>query len=42
MALLQIMKQWSNNKKPEMSLEKLQLIATAFAGPHFKARWLEF
>jgi hypothetical protein len=25
-----------------MSLEKLQLIATACATPHFKARWLQF
>jgi hypothetical protein len=25
-----------------MSLEKLQLIATACAAPHFKIRWLQF
>jgi hypothetical protein len=25
-----------------MTLEKLQLIATATAAPHFKVRWLEF
>jgi hypothetical protein len=25
-----------------MKLEKLQLIATAIAAPHFKVRWLEF
>jgi hypothetical protein len=25
-----------------MMLEKLQLIATASAAPHFKVRWLEF
>jgi hypothetical protein len=35
------MKHWSNNEKPEMSLEKLQLIATACAAPRFKVRWLE-
>jgi hypothetical protein len=35
------MKHWSNNEKPEMSLEKLQLIATACAAPQFKVRWLE-
>jgi hypothetical protein len=39
--LLQIKKHWSNNKKLEISLEKLQLIATACAAPQFKVRWLE-
>jgi hypothetical protein len=34
------MKHWSNNEKPKMSLEKLQLIATACATPQFKVRWL--
>jgi hypothetical protein len=38
---LQITKHWSNNEKPEMSLEKLQLIATACAAPQFKVRWLK-
>jgi len=33
---MQITKHWSNNEKPEMTLEKLQLIATACAGPEFK------
>jgi hypothetical protein len=32
----------SNNEKPEMSLEKLQLIATASASSLFKVRWLRF
>jgi hypothetical protein len=41
MALLQVTKHWSNNEKPEMSLEKLQLIATTCAVPQFKVRWLE-
>lgn len=40
--LEEITKHWSNNKKPEMSSEKLQLIATACTIPHFKARWLQF
>jgi hypothetical protein len=35
------MKHWSNNEKPEMSLEKLHLIATASVAPPFKVRWLE-
>jgi hypothetical protein len=39
---MQITKHWSNNEKPEMSLEKLQLIATASAAPQFKVRWLQF
>jgi hypothetical protein len=38
---LQVTKHWSNNEKPEMSLEKLQLIATACAAPQFQVRWLE-
>jgi hypothetical protein len=41
LALLQVTKHWNNNEKPEMSLEKLQLIATAYAAPQFKVRWLE-
>jgi hypothetical protein len=39
--LLQITKHWNNNEKPEMSLEKLQLIATTYAALQFKVRWLE-
>jgi hypothetical protein len=39
---LQITKHWSNNEKPEMTLERLQLIATAVAPHHHKARWLSF
>jgi hypothetical protein len=39
---MQITKHWSNNEKPEMSLEKLQLIATAYVAPQFKVRWLQF
>jgi hypothetical protein len=42
MALLQITKHWSNNEKPEMTLEKLQLIASAIAAPPFKVRRLEY
>ena len=40
-SLFQITKHYSNNEKPEMTLEKLQLLATAMAAPHFKVRWLE-
>ena len=32
----------SNNEKPEMTLDRLQLIATAVAPHHHKARWLSF
>jgi arginine exporter protein ArgO len=39
---LQITKHWSKNEKPEMSLDRLQLIATAMAPHHHKARWLSF
>ena len=39
--MVQITKHWSNNEKLEMSLEKLQLIATASVAPEFKVRWLE-
>jgi hypothetical protein len=42
LSFIQITKHWSNNEKAEMILEKLQLIATTFAAPHFKVRWLEF
>jgi hypothetical protein len=38
--LLQITKHWSNYEKPEMTLERLQLIATAVAAPLHKVRWL--
>jgi hypothetical protein len=38
---LQITKHWSNNEKPEMTLEKLQLVATAVATPPHKVRWLQ-
>jgi hypothetical protein len=31
--LLQVTKHWNNNEKPEMSLKKLQLIATACIAP---------
>jgi hypothetical protein len=39
---MQITKHWSNNEKPEMTLDRLQLIATAVAPHHHKARWLSF
>jgi hypothetical protein len=39
--LLQITKHWSNNEKPEMTLEKLQLVATTVAAPPHKVRWLQ-
>jgi hypothetical protein len=42
MTFIQITRHWSNNEKPEMTLEKLQSISTASAAPHFKVRWLEF
>jgi hypothetical protein len=42
MTFIQITRHWSNNEKPEMTLEKLQSISTASAAPHFKIRWLEF
>jgi hypothetical protein len=38
--LLQITKHWSNYEKPEMTLERLQLIATAVAAPLHKVRLL--
>jgi hypothetical protein len=38
--LLQITKHWSNCEKPEMTLERLQLIAIAVAAPPHKVRWL--
>jgi hypothetical protein len=41
LCFIQITKHWSNTEKPEMTLEKLQLIATASASPPFKVRWLE-
>jgi hypothetical protein len=36
------MKHWSNNKKLEMSQEKLQLIAAASATSTHKVKWLGF
>ncbi len=30
------------NTKPEMTLDKLQLIATTNVPPHFKIRWLQW
>jgi hypothetical protein len=36
------MKHWDNKEKPEMSLKKLQFIATACIAPNFKAKWLQF
>jgi hypothetical protein len=39
MALLQITKHWNNNEKPEMTLEKLQLIASTTVAPPFKVKW---
>ena len=38
MNFIQITRYWSNNEKPEMTLEKLQSIATASAAPHFKVK----
>jgi hypothetical protein len=39
---LQITRHWSNTEKPEMILERLQVIATAVAAPLHKVRWLIF
>ena len=38
--LLQITKHWSNYKKPEMTIETLQLIAIVVAAPPHKVTWL--
>ena len=38
----QITKHWSNNEKPEMTLDRLQLIAIALAPHQHKVRWLSF
>lgn len=36
----QITKHWSQNLKPEMTLDKVQLVATAAVSPQFKSMWL--
>jgi hypothetical protein len=41
-SFLQITKHWSNTEKPEMTLERLQLIATTVAASLHKVRWLTF
>jgi hypothetical protein len=36
----QITRHWSMNLKPEMTLDKLQFIATAVVSSNFKVHWL--
>jgi hypothetical protein len=40
-SFFQITKHWSNNEKPEMTLERLQPIATAVAAPPHTVEWLQ-
>ena len=39
---MQINKHWTSNSKPELTLEKLQKIATTRVPGQFKARWLKW
>lgn len=39
---MQINKHWTSNSKPDLTLEKLQKIATTRVPGHFKARWLKW
>ncbi len=39
---LQIERHWSHNAVPELTLEKLQLIATATVEPRHKVKWLNW
>ena len=39
---MQINKHWTSNTKPQLTLEKLQKIATTRVPGQFKARWLKW
>jgi hypothetical protein len=40
--LLQVKLHWENKEKPEMTLEKLQMVATTVVSPEFRVRWLRW
>ena len=40
--LLQVKIQWESKEKPEMTIEKLQMVATAVVPSEFKVRWLRW
>jgi hypothetical protein len=40
--LLQVKLLWENKEKPEMTLEKLQMVATTVVAPEFRVRWLRW